>query len=101
MANYAIIVRHKIRPERRAAIEAVWKRHMAPAIEANPGHLAYHYGYDPAAETICAYQLYTDQSAADDFIECQAYQTYLVEVGELLDQPPVVTPLEVIWSKSK
>ncbi len=81
-------------------VRAVWSKHMAPAISANPGHTAYFYCFDNAdPEGICAFQQYTSVEAARDFLKSSNYLAYLAEVEPLLHGPPQVTSLTPMWSK--
>jgi hypothetical protein len=46
MTSFAVIIKHQTQPGKRDAVQKVWETHMAPAIAANPGHLAYFYCFD-------------------------------------------------------
>ncbi len=100
MAPTALIIRHRTRPGRRDEVRAIWERHMAPAIAANPGHEAYFYCFDTAdPDVICAFQQYSGPDAARVFLETPAYRDYQDEVERLLLGPPEVTSLEPVWIK--
>lgn len=100
MTRRAIFIAHRTMPGARERVQAVWQRHMQPAITANPGHLAYHYGFDAAdQDVIRVFQLYTDASAAAEFLKSAAYGDYLAEVEPLLLGPPEVAAVDQVWSK--
>ena len=48
MTSLALIIKHKTQPGKRDEVRKVWEKHMAPAVLANPGHLAYFYCFDNA-----------------------------------------------------
>ena len=101
MNHVALIIEHKARPGCRDAVRAVWERHMAPAIAANPGHLAYVYCFDDAdPDGIRAFQLYASAEASRAFLETDQYAAYLEEVEPLLAGPPGVVALTPVWSKT-
>lgn len=96
----ALIIKHKTLPGKRAEVHAVWLRHMAPAVQENPEHLAYFYCFDDAdPDTICAFQQYSTAEAATAFLSTQRYAAYLGEVEPLLSGPPQVTRLTPKWTK--
>ncbi len=100
MASTAVFITHRVRPGQREAVQAVWMKHMAPAIAANPGHEAYFYCADPAdPDAICAFQQYRSPEDAAAFLETEAYRAYEREVGPLLMGPPEVRRLTPVWSK--
>jgi len=73
---------------------------MAPAIAANPGHLAYYYCFDIAdPDSILAFQQYQSVEASQEFLKTESYSAYLKEVEPLLMGPPQVEALTPIWSK--
>lgn len=89
-------------PGKRDEVRIVWEKHMAPAISANSGHLAYFYCFDNAdPDAICAFQQYVSADAAQEFLKTSSYLEYLQEVEPLLAGPPHVTTLTPIWSKGK
>ncbi len=60
MNSSAVIIKHKTQPGKRDELRQVWEKHMAPAIAANPGHLAYFYCFDNSdPDAICAFQQYS------------------------------------------
>lgn len=78
----------------------IWEKHMAPAIAANQGHIAYFYCFDNAdPDSIIAFQQYTSAEAAQAFLKTASYEAYLNDVESLLTGPPQVTALTPIWSK--
>lgn len=75
--------------------------HMAPAVQANPGHLAYYYCFDQDdQDALSAFQLYSSARAAEEFVEGAAYADYQRAVAALLQGPPEVLRLDPQWSKS-
>jgi quinol monooxygenase YgiN len=88
-------------PGARSRVHEVWQRHMRPAIEANRGHLSYHYCFDVAdGDVIRVFQLYTDPNAAAEFLQGAAYAAYLSEVEPLLLGPPEVAVADHEWAKT-
>jgi quinol monooxygenase YgiN len=78
----------------------VWEKHMAPAISANPAHIAYFYCFDNAdPDSICAFQRYASAEAAQVFLKTSSYLAYLREVERLLSGAPQFTTLTPVWSK--
>lgn len=100
MTSLALIIKHQTRPGKRDEVRKVWERHMAPAISANPGHIAYFYCFDNAdPDAILAFQQYVSAEAAGEFLKTDSYAAYLQEVEPLLSGPPQVTALTPMWSK--
>lgn len=97
--SHALFIRHKTLPGKREAAQATWLKHMMPAIDNNDDHGAYFYCFGNEPDSICAFQQYRTQAAAGAFLETQAYAEYLEEVSPLLVGEPVVTVLDVQWSK--
>lgn len=96
----ALFVKHKTMPGTRDEVRAVWEKHMAPAISANAGHIAYFYCFDNSdPDSICAFQQYVNAEAAQDFLKTPSYAAYLKEVEPLLSGPPQLTALTPLWSK--
>ena len=78
----------------------MWQRHMAPAVTANDGHLAYYYCFDVnESDILRVFQLYRDREAAQAFLNHPNYADYLAEVEPLLAGPPEVHAAELQWSK--
>lgn len=101
MTTVALFIIHRTKPGKRNEVEAVWLRHMAPAVQANPGHLAYFYSLDAAdPDSICAFQHYASAEAAQEFLEHPGYLRYLQEVDPLLGGPPQVKSLIPRWIKT-
>lgn len=101
MSSVALFIVHKTRPGLRDQVKAVWMRHMAPAIQSNPGHLAYFYSYDASdPDAICAFQQYASAEAAAAFLTDPDYLAYLEEVEPLLEGPPQVRNLDPQWIKA-
>lgn len=102
MTTVAVIVQHKALPGRREAVRKVWEQHMAEAVAANPGHVAYYYCLDKDdPDGICAFQQYASEAAARDFLTTPGYAAYLRDVAPLLAGPPKVTSLEPVWVKGR
>lgn len=101
MAPTALFITHRARRGQRAAVHAVWQKHMAPAITSNPGHDAYVYCLDASdPDVICAFQQYRSPEAAAAFLETEAYRAYEQEVAPLLVGPPEVKRLTPVWVKA-
>ena len=101
MKRTALFIRHLTLPSKRDAVQAIWEKHMAPAILNNPGHTAYFYCFDNSdPDSICAFQEYRSEQDAQAFLKTEAYMAYLREVEPLLSGPPQVTSLTPKWSKS-
>ncbi|WP_149196676.1 putative quinol monooxygenase [Luteimonas suaedae] len=100
MTSFALLIKHKTQPGRRDEVRTVWERHMAPAVSANPGHIAYFYCFDNAdPDAIYAFQQYASAEASQAFLKTASYAEYLKEVEPLLSGPPQVTALTPVWSK--
>jgi quinol monooxygenase YgiN len=73
MASFALFIKHKTQPGRRDEVRKVWERHMAPAIAANPGHVAYFYCFDNGdPDSIYAFQQYSSLEASQEFLQTMA-----------------------------
>jgi len=100
MTSFALIVRHQTKSGKRDEVRRVWEKHMAPAISANPGHIAYFYCFDnDDPDSICAFQQYASVEASQDFLKTESYAAYLQDVEPLLLGPPQVTALIPVWVK--
>ncbi len=100
MSEIAIFVVHKTKPGKREQVRDVWLKHMAPAVQANSGHLAYVYSFDAQdPDGVCAFQLYASEEDARDFLKNPSYLAYLKEVEPLLQGPPQVKSLQPQWRK--
>lgn len=97
---YALFIKHQSLSGRRDELESVWQKHMRPAIEANPGHLAYTYGFGSEADVIGAFQLYRSEEDAGAFVRSPAYLAYLDESRPLLRKAPEVTVFDPRWVKA-
>ena len=74
---------------------------MAPAIEANPEHLAYVYSFDTSdPDVVCAFQLYSTAEAAHEFLKHPNYLAYLKESRLLLAKEPEIKMLSPQWIKT-
>lgn len=101
MTTTALFIRHKTLPGLREQVRALWMTHMAPAIQANPGHVHYVYSFekdDP--DGICAFQVYASAREAQAFLEHHAYRAYLTAVDGLLAGRPTVVTLAPQWQKA-
>ena len=96
-----LVVTHRTLPGQREAVRAVWEKHMAPAVAANPGHLAYYYCFDATQpNVIVAFQQYRSADDAATFLQTDAYRAYECEVTILLAGAPQVQRLKAAWSKT-
>lgn len=100
MTSFALIVKHETQPGKRDEVRRVWEKHMAPAIAANPGHIAYFYCFDNSnPDSIWAFQEYESEAASKEFLKTDSYAAYLQDVEPLLSGPPRVTALSPMWTK--
>lgn len=100
MSSTALFIIHQAKPGRRDEVKAIWLRHMAPAIQGNPGHLAYFYNFDNNnPDSICAFQVYESADAASKFLKHPSYQAYLSESCDLLEHEPKIMSLSPQWTK--
>lgn len=100
MSSTALFIKHKTLPGKRSQVQATWLKHMAPAVQANAGHLAYFYCFDNSdPDSVCAFQQYSSPEEARAFLSTQSYLSYLREVESLLEGPPRVTQLTPVWVK--
>jgi quinol monooxygenase YgiN len=100
MSRHAVLIRHTTKPAMRDRVHAVWRRHLMPAIDANPGHDAYVYSFGSRPAEIVAFQVYADAEAASAFLQSPAYAAYEAEVADLLEGPPQVEVLQPQWIKA-
>lgn len=101
MLTTALFISHNAKPGKRDELKAAWLKHMAPAIQANPGHLAYVYCYDAKDENVVhAFQQYASESAATEFLKNSSYLAYLEESRPLLERDPEIKVLAPQWSKA-
>lgn len=96
---YALFIKHHARPGRRDDLEAVWRRHMMPAIAGNDAHLANSYGFGAEPDTVGAFQVYRSKADADAFVRAPAYLAYLEASRPLLAHDPEVMVLAPRWTK--
>lgn len=100
MTQLALTIRHQTLPGMRDDVRKVWEAHMAPAVTANVGHLAYFYCFDNAdPDAITAFQVYDSAQSSQQFLETDAYVAYLKDVEPLLVGPPQVISLTPVWTK--
>jgi quinol monooxygenase YgiN len=101
LSTIGIFIEHRTLPGKRDAVFAIWKRHMAPAIAENPGHLDYFYGLaDQDPDTLLVFQRYRDHAAAAAFLQHPSYSAYQAEVERLLQGPPTVRSASIAWTKA-
>jgi quinol monooxygenase YgiN len=100
MSKTALFIRHQAKPGKRDDVRRVWEKYVKPRATANPAHEAYYFCYDSKdADVICVFQLYTNETAMQEFLEGAWYADYLKEVGEFVSAPPQITPADLIWTK--
>ena len=96
----AITVTHRTKPGARDDVRGVWESFMPAAVSGNAGHLFYAYTFDTAdADVIRAFQVYSDDTAAQAFLSDESYRAYVGAVEPLLAGPPEVMRSDVIWAK--
>lgn len=96
----AVFLIHRTLPGRRDDVRTVWMEHMSPAVEGNPGHLAYAYCLDRADDdVICVFQMYRSAAAAQEFLNHESYKEYLAVVEPLLTGPPEFHSATPAWTK--
>jgi quinol monooxygenase YgiN len=101
MNKIGLFIKHTTQPGKRDQVRAVWEKHMQHVIAKNPRHEAYFYCFDNSdPDSICAFQLYANLEASQQFLKTASYAAYLKEVEPLLAGPPQITSLTPIWSKS-
>ena len=100
MAKHAIFLQHRTKPGARDEVQRIWRKHMQPAIEKNPGHEVYVYSFGSDPGRICAFQVYSSAEDANDFLKSQAYRDYEQEVTPLLEGAPQVEVLQPQWIKA-
>jgi quinol monooxygenase YgiN len=100
LQKHALFLQHRTKPGARDTVQAIWRKHMQPAIEANDGHELYVYSFGADADRICAFQIYASAEHAQAFLKSPAYNAYEAEVGDFLEGPPVVEVLTPQWIKS-
>lgn len=99
--SVALLVTHRTVPGQRDAVRTVWEKHMAPAVDANPGHLAYFYCLDAdEPDAITAFQQYRSAQDAAAFLQTDSYLAYEREVAPLLVSGPQIQRLTPTWTKA-
>ena len=99
MTKHALFLQHRTKPGARDEVQAVWQKHMQPAIGGNAGHEVYVYSFGSDPDRICAFQVYSSIEDAHAFLRSPAYIAYEKEVAPLLDGPPQVEGLQPQWIK--
>lgn len=101
MSETGRLIVHQSKPGKRDTVKAIWLKHMAPAIQANSGRLAYCYIFDKDdPDVICVFQLYAAAEAAREFLSQPAYLAYLAESRVFLEQAPQIKSLAPQWVKA-
>jgi len=102
MDSIALVVTHYTLPGQREAVRTIWEKHMAPAVAANPGHLAYYYCFDATRpDVITAFQQYRSAEDASAFLQTDSYLAYEHEVAPLLAGAPQIQRLTPTWTKAR
>jgi len=96
-----LIVIHRALPGQRAALIDAWTRHMPAAIAANPGHVAYSYGFGDDPDSIVAVQIYRSVTDAEAFLHTEAYRAYLDASRHLLARDPELIRFVPHWIKDR
>lgn len=96
---YALMLKHRTAPGRRADVEAIWQRHMQPAIAGNPGHVGYIYSFSEDPDVIVAVQVYRSREDGAAFIASAPYLRYIEESRDMLAHEPEITMLDARWVK--
>jgi quinol monooxygenase YgiN len=96
---HTVFLQHRTLSGARGDVQRIWDKHMRPAVEANPGHLAYVYAFGADDDRICAFQVYASSEEAQAFLNSDAYAAYEREVSPLLSGPPQVEVLQAQWIK--
>lgn len=100
MSKKALYIRHKVQPGKREEVRRIWEKYARDYIEGAGGQLAYFYGFDDNdPEVIVAYQLYTDETGADDFVKQPWYADYERETAALLAGPSEFRTITPQWIK--
>ncbi len=100
MATSALFIVHRAKSGKREELKNVWMSRMAPAIQANPEHLAYVYSFDADdPDTVCAFQHYSSPEAAQEFLKHPSYLAYLEESWPLLAREPEIRIMSPQWVK--
>lgn len=100
MAKVALFIKSKAKPGQRDALRALWETHLRDAAAANPALEAYFYCYsndDP--DTVHLFEVYTDAAAQAADGGGDAFKTFMVEAGPLLDGFPEVHQMTPVWIK--
>ncbi len=96
----AVFITHRALPGQRDAVAQVWQEHLRPAIDANPGHVAYFYCFDDAdPDVIRVFQHYRDGASARAFLVGDWYESYLEAVEPFLTGEPEVHLATSQWVK--
>ena len=83
-------------------VRRVWAKHVQPRVEVNPAHEAYFFCYDNAdSDVISVFQLYTNTTAPQEFMNGAWYAEYLSEVAQFIVAPPEIAPATLVWAKGQ
>lgn len=100
MNKVGVLIRHKTKANQRGLAQEIWQKHMPEAVGANRAHLKYFYCQNEnQANEICAFQVYENIQAAQDFLKTPAYLAYQAEVEPHIEEAPEVTILKILWEK--
>jgi quinol monooxygenase YgiN len=100
MTKKALYIRHKAKPGQRDDVREVWDRYARAYIENAAGQIVYVYGYDDAdPDAIVAYQFYSGQAGADDFVNQPWFSDYERETADLLAGPSEFRSITPLWVK--
>jgi quinol monooxygenase YgiN len=101
MTKTALFVQHQARPGQRDEVRRVWEKYVKPRAAANPAHEQYFFCFDSKdTDAICVFQLYTSETAMQEFLQGDWYADYLKEVAQFVAVPPQITPANLVWAKS-
>lgn len=100
MSNTALFIRHQAKPGMRDRVREIWEQYVKPRAATSPEHLAYYFCYDDKEpDSICVFQLFTDDQAFKRFLEGEWYPEYLKEIEEVVAEAPQIQPASLIWQK--
>ena len=100
MSSVALFVRHRANPGKRESVRIVWEKFVKPRVEANSDHLAYYFCYDENdQDAICAFQLFSNNTALDSFMKGEWYSEYFTEVGNYISEKPQIDTASPQWIK--
>jgi quinol monooxygenase YgiN len=95
-------IRHKAKPGLRDEVRKIWDKHLPRHVNANAAHEAYFYCYgnrDP--DVICVFQLDSDASGPQTFVNQPWYPACEAEVAPLLTGESEFRSATPVWSKGR